>query len=147
MKNAVLSFVVAFSLSAVAAPVRADMYVVVNAGNAVPALTQKEALDLFMGRNRHFANGLKAQTFDLARTSPERETFYRLLTGMDMAQVNSYWSRLMFSGQTLPPQLLASEDAMVEALRRSPGAIGYLPRPPADKSLAVVLVLKDARAP
>lgn len=132
-------------LALAASVAHADIYVVVNAVNTVSTLSQNEALDLFMGRNRHFLGGKNAQTFDLARNSPARETFYKLLTGMEMAQVNSYWARLMFSGQTLPPQVLGSEDAMLDVLRRTPGAIGYLTQPPTDKSLTVVLVLKDPR--
>ena len=136
----------AAAVLALAAPfARADIYIVVNAANSVSTLSQNEALDLFMGRSRHFTGGKNAQTFDLARNSAARETFYKLLTGMDMPQVNSYWARLMFSGQTLPPQPVTSEDAMADLLKRTPGAIGYLTQPPADKALTVVLVLKDPR--
>jgi hypothetical protein len=49
----------------------------------------------------------------------------------------------MFSGRTMPPQQTASEAAMVEAMHRHPGAIGYLAQDPADKALRVVLVLKE----
>ena len=123
---------------------QADFYLVVQANNPQRALTQKEAVDLFMGRSRQFAGGLNAQPLDHARNSAARAHFYRLLTGMDMPQVNSYWARLTFSGQTQPPRPMDSEAAMVDALKRAPGAIGYLTQRPADPSLQVVLVLKDA---
>lgn len=120
-----------------------DLYIVVNATNPVSALTHNEALDLFMGRSRQFSGGLAVQPFDQARNSVARAEFYRLLTGMDMPQVNSYWARLMFSGQTQPPRAIDTEASLVDVLRRSPGAIGYLTQPPTDKSLSVVLVLRD----
>ena len=126
---------------------RADVYVVVQATNPQHALTQKEALDPFMGRSRAFANGDFAQMFDLPADSPVRLSFYQLLTGLSQAQINSYWSRLMFTGQTLPPQTLANEAALAEMVRRNPAAIGYLSQEPADKGLRVVLVLKSAPGP
>ena len=127
------------------ASARADIYVVVNMSNPVQAMTQKEALDVFMGRRRAFATGNLALPFDLPRDNTTRTAFYEALTGMSLTQVNSYWARLMFTGQTLPPQSLASEMAMEEIVKQDLSAIGYLSRPPADPSLRVVLVLRDPR--
>lgn len=126
-------------------PARADVYVVAHAANPQQSLTQKEALDLFMGRSRAFPNGDFAQLFDLPPDSPVRLGFYQSLTGLSQAQINSYWSRLMFTGQTMRPRALASEQAMVDAVRQTPGALGYLSAEPADRSLRTLLVIKDPR--
>jgi hypothetical protein len=124
-------------------PASADFYLVVNSGNPQSALSQKEAVDLFMGRSRSFANGDFALVFDLPRDNPQRAAFYLALTGMSPAQVNSYWSRLMFSGQSMPPQPLPDETAMVDIVKRNPSAIGWLSKEPADKLLRTLLVLKQ----
>lgn len=126
-----------------ALPARADFYVVVNAANPEHALTQKEAIALFMGRSRAFSNGEFALIFDLPRDNPRRAAFYQALTGMSVAQVNSYWSRLMFSGQSVPPQSLPDEAAMAGTLRRNPNALGWLGREPSDPGLRTVLVIKE----
>ena len=124
---------------------RADFYVVVNANNPQSTLTQKEALALFMGRTHSFGDGEVALTFDLPRDNATRAGFYHALTGMNQAQVNSYWSRLMFAGQTMPPQSLASEAAMADIVKRYPNAIGYLSQEPTDRDLRTVLVLKEVK--
>lgn len=128
---------------AFALPAWADIYVVVPATSTVKTMSQKEVLDLYMGRSRAFPGGEFALPFDLPRDHPGRVAFYHALTGMSAAQVNSYWSRLMFSGQTMPPQPLPNEAAMADLVKRNPSAIGYLLQEPADKALHVVLVLKD----
>ena len=128
-----------------AASAEADVYVVVNAANPARTMTQKEVLDLYMGRSRTFANNDFALPFDLPRDHPARAGFYLALTGQTLAQINSYWSRLMFSGQTMPPQPLPGEAAMLDVVRRNPGAIGYLTQEPGDKGVHTVLVLKDAK--
>jgi hypothetical protein len=136
----------ALCLSATALPTQADVFIVVPTASSVKAMTQKELVDLYMGRSRAFPDGTFALPFDLPRDDPGRATFYRALTGLDLAQINSYWSRLMFSGQTLPPQPLPTEAAMVDLVKRNPSAVGYmLQEPPADKGLRVVLVLKSAK--
>lgn len=138
IRNLVIALAAVFTTHA-----HANFYVVVQTGNPQPALTQKQAVDLFMGRNRAFANGDVAQVFDLPRDNPLHGAFYQALTGMSPAQVNSYWSRLMFSGQSLPPKALADEAAMVDMVRRNPKALGWLSKEPTDKALRVLLELKD----
>lgn len=134
---------VACALLCLAPAAWADYYIVVNESNATASLTQTEALHLFMGRSRAFPHGGAAKTFELA-SDDSRTGFYRALGGMSLAQVNSYWARLMFSGRNLPPQQLDSSAAMIEKLQRDPTAIGWLPEAPSQKGLRTVLVLRAA---
>ncbi len=131
--------------AAVSTAAHADFYVVVGADNPQPALTRKEAVDLFMGRTRSFENGDFALVFDLPRDDPRRAAFYQALTGLGPAQVNSYWARLMFSGQSMPPVSLPDETAMVDVVRRNPSALGWLTQEPSDRRLRTLLVLKEPR--
>lgn len=126
------------------AAAHADFYLVVSADSTQRGLTQKQAVDLYMGRNRAYPDGETARVYDLQRSQADREAFYLALTGLSQAQVNSYWSRLQFSGRNLPPEQLADEAAMVAAVRASPNAIGWLPREPSDRRLRTLLVLKES---
>src|SRR5437868_2987870 len=68
MTPRLLSSIALLALSlALARPARADFYIVVHASNPQRALSQKEAVDLFMGRSRAFGNGDFALIFDLPR--------------------------------------------------------------------------------
>lgn len=140
------TFVIALSalLLGLPGPALADIYVIVHAGNPVRTMNHKDVTELYMGRSRTFTNNDFALPFDLPKNSPTRDTFYRALTGMEPAQVNSYWSRLMFSGQTLPPHPIPTEAALLDLIKRNPSAIGYLSQEPSDKGVKVVLVLKQS---
>ncbi len=142
--RACLRHLLALAAVACAPFAHADFYLVVPSVNPQSAMTQKEAVDLFMGRTRVFRNGDRVQVFDLPGDSAQRADFYRRLTGLSQAQVNSYWARLMFSGQTLPPQSVADEATMVETVKRNPSALGWLYKEPADKQLRVLLVIKES---
>jgi len=132
------------ALLAFAPGARADFYIVVGESSSQPSLTRTEALHLFMGRKRTLANGEVAQIFDMPADKSRRAGFYRALSGMSLAQITSYWARLMFSGQNLPPQSLRDEAAMIETLRRNPNAVGWLGSEPTAKGLRTVLVLPEA---
>lgn len=144
LRRAAATLATALALTSAPGPARADLHVVVHAGSRVTSLTAKEVLELYMGRTRAFPNGDFALLFDMPRNSAVRADFYLALTGMNQAQINSYWSRLMFTGQTLPPQTLPDDAAMVDIVRRNPSALGYLGHAPAEGSgLRSVLVLKN----
>lgn len=122
---------------------RADVYVIAHVDTPQRTMTEKQAIDLFMGRKRAYDNGDVAFVFDLPREHAVRLAFYRSLTGMTPAQINSYWSRLMFTGQTMPPQALLDERAMTDMVKRNPSALGYVGTEPTDKNVRVMFVLKD----
>lgn len=134
----------AFLLCSLPAFARSDIFVVVNAANPVTALTQKQVLDIYMGRRRAFPGGEYVLPFDQSRNGAAREEFYQLLTGMSLSQVNGYWSRLIFTGQMLPPEPLPDDTAVLDVVSRNRDAIGYVGRPPRDASVNVILVLKRA---
>src|SRR5689334_20372889 len=80
-----------------------DLVVIVSAGSGVAALTREQAINIFMGRYRSLPSGLVAFPIDLGENSVERGLFYQRLVGKDLADVDAYWARLVFSGQTSPP--------------------------------------------
>jgi hypothetical protein len=139
--RAIFATLAALVVLGTARPAHADYYVVVSERSHVATLTRQQVLHLFMGRTRTFPDGTLAAALDLSDDAL-RGGFYRLLSGMTLPQVNSYWARLMFSGRNLPPQRLNSQSTMIERIRDDPAAIGWLPEAPRQKGLRTVLVLK-----
>ncbi len=119
------------------------LYIIVNVANPATEFSRKDVIGLYMGRIHAFANGDRVVTLDLPRESETRVRFYKLLTGMSPAQINTYWARLIFTGQTSAPQPQADETAMLEGVRHNPAAIGYLSSTPASSDVRVVFVLDD----
>lgn len=92
-----------------------------------------------MGRVRTFPNGKFALPMD--QSSFLRAEFYEKLTGRPVEQINAYWARIMFTGQASPPQQLPSDDAVIQTVRENEGAIGYINKTSADKTVRVLLQL------
>ncbi|GAB4088412.1 hypothetical protein [Hydrogenophaga soli] len=132
----------------VALPAQADIYVVASAQSPLKAGSVKDIQALFMGRTRTLGDdNTVAQPVDLPRDNELRNQFYKLITGWSPAQVNSYWARLLFTGQVTPPLPLPTETAVVAHLSRNPKSVGYLPQPPVDGKLKVLLVLRADAEP
>jgi ABC-type phosphate transport system substrate-binding protein len=121
-----------------------ELYMVVNARNPIQGLAMRDAVALYTGRVHTFPDGREAEAFDQSDTGGTRASFYRALTGMDLARINSYWARLRFSGQVQPPRSLGDDRDILAMIKSNPRAIGYLRTAPADASVRVVLVLADA---
>jgi hypothetical protein len=119
----------------------AQLAVVANPRSGLDRLSREEAINIFLGRYRQLPSGLLAQPVDLPSGLPERAAFYRLLVNKDLAEINAYWARLVFSGRTAPPRQAGSVEDMLGFVAATPGAVGYLDRAKLDGRVRVVLEL------
>jgi ABC-type phosphate transport system substrate-binding protein len=117
----------------------ADMAVIANAKNSLDFLTPQQVQDIFLGRSRVFPNGKFALPID--QSSSMRAEFYQRLTGRPLEQINAYWARIIFTGQASPPLQLPDDLAVLQTVRENEGAIGYIDRVHADRSVHILLVL------
>lgn len=116
----------------------ADVVVVANPRSGIDRLSRDEVINIFLGRFRQLPSGLSVQPVDLPATHPEKATFYLRLVNKDLAEINAYWSRLVFSGRTEPPVQAKSTEDLVEFIAKTPGAIGYMERSKVDGRVKLV---------
>jgi len=106
-------------------PVRSEgLVVAVNASTGISGMDAREVRKLFLGKSRRLSDG---STAVLARYSPLDSAFNRHSLGRSDAQVGAAWSRLRFSGRSLPPEELSSLAALIDWLGGTPNAVAYLP--------------------
>ncbi|MFV0371311.1 MAG: hypothetical protein ACK5JI_06680 [Azonexus sp.] len=115
-----------------------DLVVVANPRSSIEHLTQDDIVNIFLGRYRRLASGMTAEPVDQAQDSEIRDRFYRLLVNKSQAEINAYWSRLLFSGKTRPPQTLQSAEEILNFVTTRPAAMAYLPRAQVDHRVRVV---------
>ncbi|WP_150305676.1 type 2 periplasmic-binding domain-containing protein [Pseudomonas saliphila] len=123
---------------------RADIAVVVTVDSPLRTVSQNDLINVFMGRYRRLPTGETALPVDL---SPLKARFYRALVDKDLAEINSYWARLIFSGQASPPLQMQESDEMLQYIRRNPGALGYLDAAAVPDDVRIVLQLSERQAP
>ena len=118
-----------------------DMVVIVNAASHVHSMTRDQVIDIFMGRFRQLPSGATALPIDVAEPD-ERQFFYELLVHKNLAEIGSYWARLVFSGQATPPFRAPDSRAALKLVATNPDAIGYCYRSAVTGRVKVVLDLK-----
>ena len=125
-------------LGVTATPAAADYVIIVNPKSAVDTLTREEVVNIFMGRSRKLPSGLRALPVDLALPVVAKDQFYASLVGKSAQEINSYWARLMFTGQGSPPRQADSEEEVLDIVASLKGGIGYVDRKSLTKQVKVV---------
>jgi ABC-type phosphate transport system substrate-binding protein len=122
-----------------ALPVSAEeLVVIVNRANPTMELTHRQLVNLYMGRTQHYPNGTLALPVDQAPDSSARQTFYRVLVGKSVAEVNAYWAKLLFTGRASPPRSLVDTQMVLQVVRENRDVIGYIEERYVDDTVKVV---------
>ncbi|MFD2166560.1 phosphate ABC transporter substrate-binding protein [Thalassotalea euphylliae] len=115
----VLLFLVTHAVSA------AEISVIVNSTNS-DAIDAKLIKRIYLGKTKSFANGTKANVLSLSDSISATEEFRQKALSKSTSQFKSYWSKLAFTGKGTPPKEIASEAAMIDAVKNDASAIGFV---------------------
>jgi ABC-type phosphate transport system substrate-binding protein len=88
-------------------------------------LTKDEVKDIFLA-SQTMLLGHHLLLLDQEGLSAVRTEFYRQITGKDPTEMKIYWAEQIFSGRARAPQVLASDQNVIEAVLSNPDAIGYV---------------------
>ena len=125
------------TLGATASP--AEVVVVVSANSTISSLTATQTAKIFLGKTSIFPGGGNALPLDQAEGTGIRNEFYTKVTGKDSAQLNAYWSKIIFAGDGQPPKVVPGNTDVRKAVANDPNAIGYIDKSAVDGSVRVVL--------
>ncbi|NQY26321.1 MAG: hypothetical protein HRT92_04000 [Piscirickettsiaceae bacterium] len=125
--NTLLSFtlLIILFLSQTQAP-RAEVVLVVHKNSDIVFLSNKQVIDIYMGRESTFPNGEKVVPLDQNVESPIRHEFYKKLVNKQVSEINAYWARLLFSGRATPPRPVENNESMLIMLQENKSFIGYI---------------------
>lgn len=102
-------------------------------------LTTEQAANLYLGKGNKLPNGVTAVVFELENGDPLRVEFHAKVTGKSEAQLQSYWSRLVFTGKGTPPPQLKDAAQMKYSIASTVNAVGYIDEAQVDGSVLVLL--------
>jgi len=140
LRSLFLTLLIAAPASPVAA---ADWVLIANPKAGVGHLSQDDVTNIYLGRYRRLPSGLTAEPIDQPGDSPLKARFYRQLVDKNLAEINAYWARLMFSGKTRPPRVVASEEDAVQFVSRNLDALAYVDKSMVDARVSVVFSMSE----
>ena len=129
------------ALSLFAAPVNAEVVVIVNPKNPAASLTAEQVAALYLGAATTFPGGGPVALVDQPEAASIRGTFYQKAIGRSGAQVRATWARITFTGKGTPPKELKSDADVKAFVAADPKAIGYVDSSAVDSSVKAVLKL------
>lgn len=92
----------------------------------VATISRSELSKIFLRRLRTWADGTPTVPVDQLPSSEVRNAFSRQVHDRSVVTVEVYWKRMIFSGRGVPPRELAGDAAVIEFVRSTPGAVGYV---------------------
>ncbi len=100
--------------------------VVVNSANPVSELSREEVSRLFLRKVVTWRGGEAVTAVDQEEESAVRRSFTRDVHRKDVGWVKAYWEQLGFTGQGSAPAEATNDAAVIAAIARARGAIGYV---------------------
>ncbi|WP_174842488.1 hypothetical protein [Steroidobacter cummioxidans] len=100
--------------------------VIVSPSLAKVTLDRNLLRAVFTMRVREWPDGTPIRVFVLPDDNPLSDRFYRERLGMYSYVLRRAWDRMVFTGTGFAPTVVRSEAEMVERVRSTPGAIGFV---------------------
>ena len=115
--------------------------VVIGNPAGVAALSNQDVKSIFMGKKTKLDNGQMVKVIELTDGAAGRIAFHKLATGRSEAQLQSGWSRLIFTGRAEAPTQVANDAAVIKAVSSASNAIGYVDESAVTGDVKVLLKL------
>jgi len=101
----------------------AEIVVIVNPENSIGEIASEDIKSIYFGQTKNFPAGGAVIPVDNADL---QAVFYDRVAGKTVAQLNSYWARLIFTGKANPPRVMPGDAAVVNFVSNNIQAIGYV---------------------
>lgn len=103
-----------------------ELAIIVNSSNTIDQVDVEEVASIFLGKSRQLPDGTKVIPLDQLEGDGVRQEFYTKVVKKTLPQLNSYWSRLIFTGRGQPPFAVSSDSEVLEFIASNPNMIGYV---------------------
>lgn len=123
---------------------QANFAVIVSPDVGHTPLTRKSLALIYRRRQSLWSDGTRVHPVNLPASDPLRIAFSRCVLGQSPRDTEDYWRQMYFHG-TLPPYVLASQQAVVLFVASTKGAIGYVAQCPQDAGVVVLMVFGHPR--
>lgn len=126
MRRTLFAFTMFFWGIQSASSASGELAIIVNANNPSGEITIEQAASIFLGKSRRLPDGTKVIPIDQLEGEKPRAEFYDKVVQKSPSQLNSYWSRQIFTGKGQPPFAVTGDSEVLEFIASNPNMIGYV---------------------
>lgn len=120
----------------------ADIAIVVNPKVDLIHVNAKQVSKVYLGKSNRI-DGVFVDPIDQHEGEIIRDKFYSSVINKTGSQLNSYWSKLIFTGKGMPPDRAANDDEVLDIVSDEPSRIGYIDVESVDDRVKVILVIES----
>jgi hypothetical protein len=119
-----------------------QLNVIVNKNAGINSLTADEIRQIYLAKRNSFPNGKTVVPIDNNEDSKVFGRFYDKIVHKGGSQLNSYWSRLIFTGKGSPPQQVNDRDDILKMVETDSRAMAYVEGDISSSKVVVVYSLE-----
>lgn len=138
-KSIIKTMAVAASAIMLASVSQAEIAIIVNNSVSVPSISADVAANIFLGKVNELPGGIRMVPIDQEDGQKAHAEFYSKVVKKDAAQLNAYWSRLIFTGKGEPPKKMADNGDVLALVAANPNIIGYVDASAVNSTVKVLL--------
>ena len=102
-----------------------DVFIVANKDVPANSLAANDVKQIFLGNKTSWDNGDKI-VFVVQDRTDAGDAFLKAYVQKSVSQYENYWKKQVFTGKGKAPQSFESDQAVVEFVAQTPGAVGYV---------------------
>ena len=134
-----MRWLLAACLGSLTLTAKAELALIVHPSNTEMHVSIDQVQQIYLGKLTALPRGGKIVPVDQKDGSPTKEKFYTSVMKRDAAQMKSYWSKLIFSGQGVPPAVTGDDRDVKSWVARNANGFGYVDSAVVDSSVKVLL--------
>ncbi len=134
----IISIYVALLAMLLSFGLKAEISVIVSSSSAVSSADMKTVKKVFLGK-KQTVGGVDVVAGDQEEGSAVRDDFYMKVAKKNAAKLKNYWSKMIFSGKAIPPDVIGDDAAMIAWVASKKNRIGYVDSSAVNSSVKVVL--------
>jgi ABC-type phosphate transport system substrate-binding protein len=104
----------------------ADYQIITNASLGIDSISKRDLTRIFLKQRTRWVNGDYAKPIDQRMKNEIRAIFSEGTLGRTLAGVESYWNSQVFSGKSTPPPTASTDQEVIDFVKNTPGAVGYV---------------------
>lgn len=136
------AILVAVSVYAGGRPHPAGFHLIAHPSVQVRTLRRAHVAEIFLKTQIKWSDGTRIRPVDQPIRSAVRARFLAAVYDKEPRLILRYWQRKIFSGRGYPPLELPSDERVLDYVRRTSGAIGYVEELPANLPSDAIRVLE-----
>lgn len=114
------------SILAATAVEAADFHVITHPSLGIDSISKRDLIRIFFKQRTRWATGTYAKPIDQKMKNEVREDFSAGVLNRSLADVESYWNSQVFSGKSTPPPTARTDQEVLDFVKNTPGAVGYI---------------------